>query len=252
MVDSHIQIPKQIFKNFTNKDNQLFYYDFAIGRVKLGHPKSLYTERGYYSDEVERFLSTEIEDGLGDINKFLRRTTFEDTSGFPKNYREIAFKYLYSLIARSPSLQKAINSNSIYYQFYPETDRHDFAAYNCLNMLEESNLMKYYSVSFLDNMTEEEFVLPTGGAIQYENNLICPITPTKAIYFDINKSSFEDEKIIVGVFPVEDPDFIRLLNIMSFQQEYERDRKYVVASSRGQLESLVNLFNRLTDFADNS
>lgn len=42
MVNSHIQMPRQIMKNFINKNGQLYFYDFVTDDIHMGHPKTMY------------------------------------------------------------------------------------------------------------------------------------------------------------------------------------------------------------------
>lgn len=130
MVNSHIQMPKQVLKNFTNKNGQLFIYDFEKKIISMGYPKTVYTEWGYYSDDIETFLGCEIESDLGKLLKFIKETSFETGTELPVKYREIALKYVYSLIARSPLFQCEINNNSVFFQFLSKIEQHDIAAHD--------------------------------------------------------------------------------------------------------------------------
>ena len=56
MINSHIQIPKLIFKNFHNEKQELFFCDFEKRRIDKGRAKTLYTQMGYYSDYEKSFL----------------------------------------------------------------------------------------------------------------------------------------------------------------------------------------------------
>lgn len=112
MVNSHIQMPKQVMKNFTNDNGQLYFYDFKT--EDIGHPKTMYTEKGYFSDYVEDFLGANVESDLGKLIKFIKESDFEAGDVPPVQYGDIAFNYVYSLIARSPSFLKELNSNSVF------------------------------------------------------------------------------------------------------------------------------------------
>lgn len=48
-INSHIQMPKCVLRNFADEKQTLFYFDFQKNAVKLGRAASLNTELGYYS-----------------------------------------------------------------------------------------------------------------------------------------------------------------------------------------------------------
>src|SRR5574344_7276 len=100
MVNSHIQMPRQIMNNFTNENRQIYFYDCENKTIHRGYPKTVYTEKGYFSDYVEGFLGAEIESDLGKLLKFVKETEFKIGDEPPVQYREIAFNYVYSLLAR--------------------------------------------------------------------------------------------------------------------------------------------------------
>ena len=237
MVNSHIQMPRQVMKNFTNENGQLYFYDFATGDIHMGHPKTMYTEKGYFSDYVEDFLGANVESDLGKLIKFIKESDFEVGDEPPVQYGDIAFNYVYSLIARSPSFLKELNSNSVFYQFLPLTDQHDVAAHDGLIMAREKNILRQYRISFLVNKSSEEIVLPTGGLTQYKYKIICPVTPKRAIVLD-DIQVIEEGKNIVAVYEVKDKDAIHMINQMSFIQEMKRDKKYVISGDRMLLQRL--------------
>lgn len=243
MVNSHIQMPKQVMKNFVNEHGQIFYYDFEKEKIGKGYPKSLYTEIGYYSDYVEDFLGAEIESELGELLTFLKNTKFELGEEPPAAYVDIAFRYIYSLIARSPSLQKEISANSVFYQFLTEIDRHDLAAHDAYLMAKERNIFQQYRISFLDNRSLENLVLPTGGITQCKKRLFCPVSPQRAIVLDDIKMEQDEKKRIVVVYEIDDFDTIHQINCLSFRQEMTRDSKYIISDNRDLIIGLAKDYN---------
>lgn len=240
IVRSHIQMPKMILKNFHNANNELFYYDYKTQKISKGHAKTLYREEGYYSKKVEDFLGNKIENPLKKLISFLQNTNFEDGDTPPVGYEELAFNYIYSLLSRAPSTVREINRNSVFFQLLTETDRHDIAAHDALIVAKERKLLKEFNVFFLSNTSSEPLVLPTGGIIQCGERLICPVTPWRAIVFDKCAMPKEEEKTIIRLYEVTSIDTIKALNILAFKHESKHDRKYLVASSRQQLEKIVD------------
>lgn len=81
MVKSHIQMPKMLLKRFHNADNHFFYFDVVKRMIgSNGNARSINTESGYYSQEMEDYLRDNIETPLGillgliDENRFDKET----------------------------------------------------------------------------------------------------------------------------------------------------------------------------------
>jgi hypothetical protein len=240
MVNSHIQMPRQIMNNFTNENRQIYFYDCENKTIHRGYPKTVYTEKGYFSDYVEGFLGAEIESDLGKLLKFVKETEFKIGDEPPVQYREIAFNYVYSLLARSPSFQEELNCNSTFFQLFSKRDRHDIAAHDGYLMAQEKNILRQYRISFLDNKSSEELVLPTGGLTQCKIKIICPVTPRRAIVLDDISIEEEDERNLVAVYEIVDQEVIHRINQMSFIGEMKRDNKYIVSSDKGLLQSILD------------
>lgn len=95
-MNSHIQIPKLILKNFADHNHRLHYYDFEKGVYGRSSPKSFYTEENYYSEEVEKYWDVEIESKLGVLAKLLKELTFEGKFSLPANYENTAIDYFFT------------------------------------------------------------------------------------------------------------------------------------------------------------
>lgn len=239
-------MPKLIMKNFTNSNSELFYFDFEKALVGRGHPKSLYTKLGYYSDRVEEFLSSEVESKLGELLKYLKKTLFEKDCNPPKDYVETAFIYIYSLLSRSPSFLDEMTDSSELFQLFNGIDKHDIAAHDVLLMYNKNNLLKDYVVAFLDNISDEVMVLPTSGIIQIKDRLLCPISPYRAIVFVKMQEELDDKKdenLEIIVYEIDDVDTIHQINIQAFKQEEKNDRKYVVSNNKELLSGIKDELN---------
>ena len=241
MVDSHVLIPKLIFKNFHNERQELFYYDFENEEIKKGHAKTLYTQMGYYSDYVEDFLGKRIESPLGSVVKHIANTDFQSCEGLPKDYEETIYRYVYSLVSRAPGMVDAINKNSVFFQLLSERDRHDIAAHDGLMWSIEKKWLKDYKIGFLVNNTSERFVLPTRGAVQVGGMLLCPISPYRAFVLekDFECDNVDENINIVPVYEIDSTEAVVYINSQAFEQERKGDKKYVVATSPQELEKLV-------------
>ncbi len=91
----------------------------------------------------------------------------------------------------------------------------------------------------MNNMSMEEFILHTGGIIQYCNCLICPILPTKAIVIGYDADGEKENNLYMLILLVNDSHIVRKINIEAYLQELNRDRKYIVSTQKELLKSIV-------------
>lgn len=197
--NSHIQMPRLVLKNFHNKKNEFYYFDFLEQKIKRGHAKTFYAKQGYYSEFVEKYLGKKVESRLGVLVNFLKETNFQNGNNPPMDYEEIAYTYLYSLISRTPEFVEEMKKDSSFFQLLAIVDQHDIAAHDALVLAKERRILGEYKVAFLLNNTTEQFVLPAGGIVQYGTRLVCPISPWRGFVFDKNIITEEAE---IGLFEI--------------------------------------------------
>lgn len=197
--NSHIQMPRLVLKNFHNKENEFYYFDFLEQKIKRGHAKTFYAKQGYYSEFVEKYLGKKVESRLGVLVNFLKETNFQNGNNPPMDYEEIAYTYLYSLISRTPEFVEEMKKDSSFFQLLAIVDQHDIAAHDALVLAKERRILGEYKVAFLLNNTTEQFVLPAGGIVQYGTRLVCPISPWRGFVFDKNIITEEAE---IGLFEI--------------------------------------------------
>lgn len=75
IMNSHIQVPNAILKQFRDEEDpekKVWYLDLATGEVKRSASGKLGTEKGYYSEGIERFWSATIESPIAALNARIR------------------------------------------------------------------------------------------------------------------------------------------------------------------------------------
>ena len=187
-IDSHIQMPKCVLKHFANEYQSFYYYDInesdSRRKIKLGHPKSLNTKKGYYSNEVEQLLQKIIESPLGIEIQYMTSNNFSEPIDIPVGFRDALLTYIHSLIARAPHMYSTIEKHSFSLQIFgdfTETGKNDFAVECVLQEATKNSPFKDYIVTILVNKTTIPFVLPIGGMYFYGNFVCAPISPERAI-----------------------------------------------------------------------
>jgi len=56
-MNSHIQIPKCVFKEFAKDNKGFFKYNIKTKIISRGYPKTTLTEEDYYSEKMEKTLN---------------------------------------------------------------------------------------------------------------------------------------------------------------------------------------------------
>lgn len=239
LVNSHIQMPYSILKNFENERHKLFYYDVKNNIIRFGHARSLYQEYGYYSADTEDFLSKYVEGPFGKIAKFVECTNFSAPVQVPANMNDIIMRYIHALIARGPSMLSLIDQNSVFFQFLRQRQRHDLAVREAFGLAQASGLFSEYLITFMVNSTDLSFVLPTGGLYTFKNIINCPITPYRAVTL-VKKGSSVASELLDGdtcrVFLANSKEHIMKMNIRAFFEEIHKDSQYIVAPQQKALE----------------
>lgn len=248
VIDSHVQMPKCVLKKFANQSCGFFCFDIESGRVKKCHPKTLNTEWGYYSSHVEKYLCDEIETKVGRLIKTIEKSDFTNPKELPCDYERVVRLYVYSLVSRSPSLQKEMKEKNTLFSILPEIMKHDIVAEGGIKLAEKANLLSEYKVAFLVNTSGEEMMLPTGGLMTIKNKICCPVSPIRAFVLEYKGQHDDLMSNTVNVYSVEDKKTIQDMNKRIIEQERSRDKKFVVSRNR---ESLVELLKEMNiPFAD--
>ena len=246
-VQSHIQMPKLLLKRFHNKYNHFCYYDVMNKYIGTnGSANSMNTEYGYYSLSTEHYLRDNIETPFGNILAYIERMDFnQDTFSISSNFNKITRDFIYALMARDPVMLQSMQDGSVFAQFLPARDQHDYAAVNGVAIARKSEMFSDYILTFMINRTGIPFVLPIGGLYNYALNghsvINLPISPQIALCLVHN--GYADRLIydsgVVSMFSIELPDMIMRMNDFAFISQKQRNWGYVVSPERAELDRLI-------------
>lgn len=163
MINSHIVLPKFLLRNF-EIDHSFWYYDIDKDYVAKGYASSFNTEKGYYSDETEQILNSEIETPFSKLlNKYRPSVLGDDEFEMSLNDVLCIKRFFYSFLCRNPQMVEMVKDKSVFYQLLTETDQHGSAAIMGIREGERMGLFNEYDVAFFINRTEVPFVLPNCG-----------------------------------------------------------------------------------------
>ncbi len=245
-IDSHIQLPKCVLKNFQDDKQWLYYYDFESNKIGRGRAKTFNTENGYYSQGVENYLRDNVETPFGKVMALVKEITKDDVFAIPNSCFDSVREYSYALISRSPEMQKTINQNSVFFQFLPPQNRHDYAVVSGIENAKERKLFEDWQVTFMVNESKIPFVLPQQGIYDFGLKtskypcLSMPITPMIAIIM-IPKECVSEivDNDMVKLFSFSEDETAELLNNKAFSTEKNHNKQSIISNSREEIERIV-------------
>jgi hypothetical protein len=248
-VDSHIQMPESILKNFVNEYQAFYCYDIGETderfKIKRSRPKSLNVQNGHYSRRVEQMLQKAVESPLGRIIQYVKNNDFDNPIDIPSDFRDVVLTYIHSLIARAPQMYGIIEQHSVFLQIInnlDETDKNDFAVEMVLGEAKTNNPFQDYIVTMLVNKTEVPFLLPIGGMYSYGDFVCAPISLYRAIALVKQDSNLCNELIdgeLCKVLMVEKESVLHQMNRFAIQAEVSHNKQYVVSRDKALIETYL-------------
>lgn len=248
-INSHIQMPESILKNFVNEQQAFYCYDIAEvnehRKIKKSHPKSLNAKKGHYSRRVEQMLHRNVETPLGRKIKYVEDNNFDNPIDIPSDFRDVMLTYIHSLIVRAPHMYGMIEQHSFLLQDInnlTEKDKNDFAVEIGLDEANSNSPFKDYIVTMIVNKTEIPFLLPIGGMYSYGDFVCAPISLYKAIALVKQDSKLCKELIdgeLCKVLMVEKEAVLHQMNRFAIQAEVSHNKQYVVSRDKALLETCL-------------
>ena len=244
-VNSHIQMPKCVLKRFENQNHSFYYYDVEKGIIgSNGHAKTINTQFGYYSEEVEKILNDNIEAPFAKVLQFVDKTDFGGSKFFWNNEFNISVKsFIYAVMVRDPKMLQSINNHSVYFQFFNKQSQHDYAVIEGIRLAQIEDPINAYTVTFSVNKTHKPFVLPMCGFYEYRLmdaiHVNLPVTPQIAITLVEPKGASELLKNnVVSMYAISDELFVERMNGWAFETQCNAGWGYVVSPDKAALVKL--------------
>lgn len=246
-IRSHVQMPKSLLKRFQNKNHRFFYYDIRKNFVGTnGTAESLNTERGYFSPEMEQYLSKNIEAPFGQILSVIDRIDFEQERFLmPADFEKLTKTFVYALMARDPREIEDANRDMFFSQiFFSKQMRHDYLTLKRIKIANRKDFLSDYLLTFMLNSTDVPFVLPISGIYGYQMGkyriISLPVTPEIALCFvhidDAGDLIVEENK--ASLWKVTSPVMIRKINEKAFEAQISRNHGWLICPYREELDRL--------------
>ena len=252
IVNSHIQMPKLLFKRFHNTNNKFFYYDVVGNYIgKNGTAESTNTELGYYSVDTENYFRDNIETPFGKIVSYVEKVGFEkERLSVESSIKDTVKNFLYALIARSPSLVRSMKEESNFIELLSTRGQHDYVARVGIGIAKEQKVFSEYIVTFLINRTDVPFVLSVDGMYNYSLNrhsvINLPISPSAAItliHENYSSRVFHDDGAI-SMFDINERDKIMSMNEYAFTAQLKHNWGRVICPEREELNRLKEKYRK--------
>ena len=241
-VDSHIQLPRFILNYFKRPNGQVCYLSLNDFRLHSCGPKKLGTQKGYFSKEMEQYLSRQIEHPssklVAEVTAFVEQE--KESITLPADVENVCKRYVSAAAYRSEKAYSNFMEGSLTAGLFDAQTNHDdlvlFSTQHNGGIflgLEKARMM------VLVNRTERLFVVPRNCFyIISSNSMPCIIAPTSPkCAFGIVPESFPVEDGFHLWF-VDDPDDVWHMNKQALCMEFAFNHEFVVSTDKSELEQL--------------
>lgn len=251
-VNSHIQIPNAILKNFRNsRSGKVYHLDLSINRIQSCGSDRLGAEYGYFSDEMEKYLNKTVENPFSklaaDVRKFVENG--EPYMEMPLDMEDVCKRYISAAIYRSGLALNILMQDSITAPYCSDQENHDDLVF-C--GLQHNNgvfpQLVDYEMMVLINRTKERFVVPRNCFFEVFSHkvkcIVAPISPNCALCLapkNYRRDIIKDTEPRLGF--IDDSGDICTSNIYALQYEYVFNHSFVAAANRSELQNLLDYMN---------
>ncbi|MCK4812556.1 MAG: DUF4238 domain-containing protein [Candidatus Marinimicrobia bacterium] len=246
IMNSHVQIPKSILRNFAYKSKKdgyvVDYLDLHNNSIKTERIKKLDTIENYYSKDCEDFLSTTIEGPFGEISKKIREFGKGKIDPLTLSEREkhAILDFFNFTLKRSKIALEEANKASLTSAISPITQEE-------ILMLSRARFFKEYFVNIIVNRTEIDFVIPRNcfydkkAKSPEKRHYILPFAHKVAIILLPNEESkdYDSENKHRDYFYIDNENIMKKLNEFALHTEVGTNNEFVVGN--------INELNRLKE-----
>ncbi len=244
-MNSHIQLPNFIIKNFRDeRSGRVLYLDLNLNRIRSCGSDILGTEPDYYSADMEQRLSQNIEEPFSNvvsaISDFLQGQ--ENSLNLPIAVEEDFVHYLVTSLSRSRFALDIYEQNSIFSQFIPGVVTHERLVAHSLNSNGSlTKRLENFKMVVMVNETLRPFAVPRNCTycLRYngEQHIIAPVSPTCAFaMIPTDSKEFQDEAGRLAY--VNDSEVVAIMNDSALAFEYAFNKCFVATPDRNELNRL--------------
>lgn len=248
-INSHIQLPNGILKQFRESSGRVFYLDIGEKHIGMTSTKAIGVETGYYSDKTEQYLNHEIETPFFALTAKVR--AFVDGNSevltLPIEAENTFKKYITGSMVRSDlALNTFLDSSVTADQHSPQRNRDDLIGIATRCNAGIVPIIENYAMAILVNRTQKNLVVPRNCFYTVPFNgaecIVAPISPICALL--LLPENCATNFISDGMVYIDIPHDIEVMNIRALSYEYVFNKGIVVSISKKELEELMSFLEQ--------
>ena len=241
-VDSHIQLPRFILNYFKRPNGQVCYLSLNDFRLHSYGPKKLGTQKGYFSKEMEQYLSREIEHPfsklVAEVTAFVEEE--KESITLPADVENVCKRYVSAAAYRSEKAYSNFVEGSLSAGLFDvQTNHDDLVLFSTQHNGGIFPGLEDARMAVLVNRTERSFVVPRNCFYAISSNsmpcIIVPVSPKCA--FSLVPEAFPVEKDH-HLWLINDPVDVCRMNKQALCMEYAFNHEFVVSTDKSELEQL--------------
>ena len=244
-INSHIQIPKFLLKNFRSEKGKVLHLLIKENRISSCGADKLGIEKGYFSEEVEAFLNENIEQPFSRIVKKINLLINNERDSIvisPQDKKAVC-DFLRSAIARSTKAYNEFLSQSataiIFEKNNPQSNHDAFVCSFLQHTINSMLSLDNHRLVVLTNSSNVHFAVPR-NCFYFVNScgvacFILPISPKGVIAYvpnDYNGAALGDYLVVSDCKDVE------YLNEVALKTELFFNGDFIVSDQKEELERL--------------
>ena len=246
-INSHIQAPNFIIKNFIDeKSKKVFYIEVKTGNHGLCGTKKIGTAENWYSGKLESELNNSIETPFSSVCHRIQNLFKDETSiKISSKDDQIIKNFILTSIGRSDYILNSFKQNELLgnlnvQELHDKVVRLSMAVTN-----KHKSIFDDSTCGIMLNKTSKCFILPRNCfysiSDEKEEIMVMPIAPNICIGVFTNNyclihPSFKQERIVA----ITDEATVSYMNSCAFQYEYIMNGAFIVAPRRDVLEEAWN------------
>lgn len=257
-VNSHIQIPNCILKNFRSpQSGKVFYLNLDTGHIGACGSASLGTELGYYSDEMEQYLNKEIELPFSRLTAEVISFVSEEKEklNLPVEVETSFKKYITASMARSKFVLDIFMKGSFTSALVDMQTNHGDVVFISTKKNEGIHpSIQNHKMKVIVNSTNWQFVVPRNCfySVRRGNTntvwIIAPISPLCVLALAPEDYYASTEEGIL--YQIKDQNEIIEMNKHALAYEYAFNKAFVAAADKKELELLQKYYNGNHEYLD--
>lgn len=244
-MESHIQIPKFLIKNFAAEDGKVFLCTLRDGLILKRPPKSIGVSVDYYDQDVEISLNKEVETRFANtVHNLIKDISNKKAIMLNIAIREIITKFIFINFLRSEKTLIDTNEQLLTKDLSSLNETHNdivrigLRHVNYLSLPFDANCVQ---IEVIINESSVPFISSRHGCCEIPRNnprrTFFPVSSKIAFLLTILKNPI-DADLCIDPWFIE-ADEVQKLNLLMYEQEREYNNSFLISCSKDPLVNVV-------------